>query len=182
MYLHCAYIICDYMTTDDSSNKIKFDEQTVLIDSISKVVYELRELESIIMSVRQEIRNHDDRTIKFYEQNAKLTAEIDENNGNFIKLNKLLNEISIKESTLCVHLNDLINTISTQDDPDKIWNREQIAMYQKNQTESLRVFQKAQSDALKEYQAITRAMIWKMLGVVLAFAAALAGLNGIINI
>ena len=182
MYLHCAYIICDYMTTDAPSNSLKFNEQTILIDSISKVVYELRELESIIMSVRQEIRNHDDRTIKFYEQNAKLTAEIDENNGNFIKLNKLLNEITIKETTLCVHLNDLINTISNKDDPDKEWSREQIAMYQKNQAESLKVFQKVQSEALKEYQAATRAMIWKMLGIILAFAAALAGLNGVIHL
>lgn len=153
-----------------------------LTNAISKIVFEMRELESLIISVRQDIRNLSDENVKSIRQNAELGAEVGISNKRSLDLDKVLNELLVKENTLCIHLNELIKMSNDIDDKDKEWNREQIAMYQKNQADSLKVFQKAQSDALKEYQAATRAMIWKMLGIILAFAVAMAGLNGVIHV
>lgn len=156
----------DDLPTNNTPRTQRCDEHTPLVDSISKIVYEMRELEDLILLIRNDIRNHDDKTIKLFEQNTRLTIEISDNNTSLTKLDRLLNEAITKQNILSLHLAEAVEIMTKDTHADDNWLKKQFEEYQKAQTKQMVFIQKENAK-----------LMWKLMGVIVALAGAIAGLN-----
>ena len=166
IYLSDCMSINSDISTDPAPKTVRCDEHTPLVDSISKIVYEMRELEDLILLIRSDIRNHDDKTIKLFEQNTKLTIEIGENNNSLTKLDRLLNEAITKQNILSLHLAEAVEIMTKDTHSDDNWLKNQFEKYQKAQLEQMKFVRQENAK-----------LMWKLIGVIVTLAGVIAGMT-----
>lgn len=145
------------------------DDNQPLIDSISKIVYEMRALEDMANLIRSDIRNHDDRTQRFYSQNEKLSLEIQENNKSMIKLDRSLNEIITKQNVLHIELDAVLQKLGTGIEGSDIddWLKKQLELTQQSQR-----------DQIEQNRKDNNALLMKILAALIGLALFIAGVTG----
>jgi predicted transcriptional regulator len=145
------------------------DDNQPLIDAISKIVYEMRALEDMANLIRSDIRNHDDKTQKFYSQNERISLEIQENNKSLIKLDRDLNEIITKQNLLQIELDSIIKKLSKvpDDSGSDDWLKKQLEAYQT-----------AQTATVEQNRKDNNALLMKILIALIGLAVFIAGATG----
>jgi hypothetical protein len=151
------------------------DDQQPLIDSISKIVYEMRSLEDLANLIRTDIRNHDDKTQKFYQQNERLGIEISQNSQALIKLDRALNEIITKQNILHIELEAVLQSLGHDKKSETPSGGEDGNEWFKKQLEA---YQQSQRDMIDQNRKDNNALLLKILGALIAIALFIAGITG----
>jgi hypothetical protein len=148
------------------------DEHHPLADCVSKLIYEVRELTDAVGLTRMAVREHDDKVIKFYEQNALLASQISTNNEMLEKVVKLLKETSARESIMSQHLEEVLA---------------QVAKNSANNSEDwfkkrLEEMMNAQTAMMEKNRKENAKLLWKLVGVIVTLALFVAGVTGNLSV
>jgi N-dimethylarginine dimethylaminohydrolase len=151
---------------------LRCDEHHPLADCVSKLIYEVRELTDAVGLTRMAVREHDDKVIKFYEQNALLAAQIKTNNEMLEKVVKLLKETTAREAMVSQHLEEVLAYIAknTANNSEE-WFKKR-----------LEEMMTAQTQMLEKNRKENAKLLWKLVGVIVTLALFIAGVTGNLSI
>lgn len=151
------------------------DEHHPLSECVHDLSIEVRDLSDKTDLVRQEVRNHDNKTIKFYESQAKLSAQLESSNKLMEKIVELLNKETGRQAITSQHLEEVLSQLSKNMGVSKetiqTWLCEQLA-------ESRKADEATATTLAKNNMKL----IWKLVGAVVLLALFIAGVTGKINI